>query len=390
MLFFSSETFYMKILQVCSYLYPALSYGGPAKMVYDLSLELSKNHEITIYTTDVWNEQRRIKQKEKLRSEERITIKYFPNFINKLAYRWRLFTGFGMVVDFIKNHQGYDVVHIHDVFIIPQLLIALLCNIYKIPYYYSPHGVLDPVRLEKKSVFKSALLSLVLFCLNNAQQVISVSKNEEADLRKLGSKNTTTVYNGIPKLVAKSTNKFKKYKSKSLTLLYIGKLHPQKGLREMLQAFLESKIEAQVLIAGPDDGVEAELKAFVRDNKLNTVHFLGFVTDSEKKELYKISDIFVHPSLAEGFSISILEAMQEKLPVLISDGCNFFNVKKFNAGYIVKVKNLVKNLTVLFKSLESEKFELKTMGINGANLIKKKYTVSKMAIEISRIYEKYI
>lgn len=380
----------MKILQICSYLYPALNYGGPAKMVYDLSKSLSKNNRVTIYTTDVWDKKRRIKNNEKLKNKNNFKVYYFKNIFNSLAYKLRFFTGFNMVVRFLKEYHRYDVVHIHDVFILPQLLIALICIFLKKPYFYNPHGILDSTRLEKKTLIKRLLLPISLFCLKNAKQVIAVSIKEKNDLNKIGLTNVSTVFNGVPKLTVKPTNKFNKYSNEMFTFLYIGKLHPQKGLAQALKALSLSDIKAQFLIAGPNDGEKENLQKIISQEKLKNVYFLGYVNDNEKKELYNIANVFLHPSLAEGFSISILEAMQEKLPVIISDGCNFPDVTKHKAGFIVNVKSLVKDLTNVFNQINKDKNILKKMANNSAELVENKYTVSCMANESISLYEKFI
>jgi glycosyltransferase involved in cell wall biosynthesis len=376
----------MKILQVCSYLYPALNFGGPAKVVYDLSRELSKKEKVTIYTTDVWDKNRRISESEKLQCKHNLVVKYFRNIINSIAFKLRLFTGFGMITDFTLNYKKYDLVHIHDVFIIPQLFIAVLAIIFRIPLFYSPHGVLDPIRLKKKTFIKKLLLPISLFCIRKSHGVIAVSNQESNDLQSLGISNIFTVFNGVSDLNVQATNKFKFIKNDLINFLYIGKLHSQKGLIETLRSFAKSKINARLILAGPDDGIELKLKELIKLHNIKNVHIIGFVNDKEKKELYNLSDIFIHPSLAEGFSISILEAMQEQLPVIISDGCNFPDVKTHNAGYIVKIKNLEKELVQLFTLIIKNKVDLKEIGINGAKLVKNKYTVANMAKSIKRIY----
>ena len=51
----------MKILQVISYFYPAWTYGGPVKTVYEISKQLvAKGHKVTVWTTDVYDRKRRL------------------------------------------------------------------------------------------------------------------------------------------------------------------------------------------------------------------------------------------------------------------------------------------------------------------------------------------
>ncbi|GIK83879.1 MAG: LPS biosynthesis protein RfbU [Patescibacteria group bacterium] len=380
----------MRILQVCSYLYPALTYGGPAQMVYDLSKQLSSRNSVTIYTTDVWDQVRRILKSEKINSTHNFHVKYFRNTFNALAFKIRFFTGFGMVFDFIKNNKTYDVVHIHDVFIIPQLLIALLSIILKKPLFWTPHGVLDPLRLKKKTAIKKALLPVSIYFLKKATQVIAVSQKEAYDLKQLGLNNIVTIYNGVSKLSVEPTQKFSALKNKDkITLLYIGKIHQQKGLKESLLALKKSRINAQFIIAGPDDGGKTELETIIANLDIKDVYFLGFVGEKEKKELYKISDLFIHPSYAEGFSISILESMREGVPVVISDGCNFPEVENKNAGFIVRVSKLEKELSHLFKLVVKNKGLLNKMKEDAKRLVNTSYTTKVMAKKYEKLYEKH-
>ena len=152
----------MKILQVCSYLYPALSYGGPARVVYDLATALSTRHQVTIYTSDVWDSKSRIARNSQLQSSQSLRIKYFKNLVNSWAFKFRFFTAFTMVSKFLQEQSNFKVVHLHDVFIGPQLLIAYSCLFLHKPYLFTIHGVLNPVLLTRKSFLKKIMLWIYL------------------------------------------------------------------------------------------------------------------------------------------------------------------------------------------------------------------------------------
>ncbi len=387
------ESHLMKILQVCSYLYPALAYGGPAKAVHDLSKELSKNHSVTIYTGDSWDETRRLRADEKLQSSKNFEVLYFRNILNSIAYRLRLFTCFGMVFNYLRDYKQYDVVHIHDVFIFPQFLIAFFAKFFSVPYVISPHGILDPTRMHKKSTIKKILWPIAQSALQNATAVVAVSNQEADDLKTLGFKNVTTIFNGapIPQIdpEKKVSNRFNLTKDpKYLTLLYIGKLHPQKGLLELLQAVNMSRTSIKVLVAGPDDGALRSLKTYCSDVGLQHVHFLGLVDDLEKQYLFSIADIFMYPSYAEGFSISILESMSAAVPVIITEGCNFPLVAERQAGFIVKLKNLDKNIAAILNSKNIKRETLKKFGKNARTLVIEQFSISTAAQKHVRLYEK--
>ena len=281
----------------------------------------------------------------------------------------------------------FDIYHFHDVFIIPHILLSILLRLFKKPYIVSTHGILDPVRLEKNKVAKVILLPLVRFMLSGAKYLVATSKKEEEDLRSLGFQQVKTIYNGIATEKSKNNKKFESLKNKSkLTLLFVGKLHPQKGLLSFLKAMKQvNRNDIRLLIAGIDDGDELRLKEFVSNHSMHEVSFLGYVNEQDKQSLYEISDCFIHPSDSEGFSISILEALNNSLPVLITDACNFDEVQSYNAGTVMP-KN---NVETIAKSLkEITKKQLLQQKKNTNKLITDKFTIAIMACKLEKLYAK--
>ena len=165
-------------------------------------------------------------------------------------------------------------------------------------------------------------------------------------------------------------------------------MHPQKGLYPFLQALKKAKNnEFQLLIAGIDDGDESKLKEFVQQNTMQHVSFLGFVNEADKQSLYEISDYFIHPSDSEGFSISILEALQSGLPVLITKACNFDDVKKYNAGTVLP-DNKVKTISDALKNVTKK--QLSSQRKNTKKLITDNFTIAIMAENLEELYAQAI
>lgn len=377
-----------RIAQVIPYYFPAMTFGGPAKVVYEYSNELSKTNKISILTSDVFTENNRILDKDKLKNTKNFSIKYFNNINNSIAYTQRIFSNFGVVTYILFNSIKHDIFHFHDVFVIPQIISSFILKLKNKPYFFSPHGILDPVRLKKKSFLKALILPFVYIMAKNASKVIATSKKEENDLKELGFHNIITIYNGIAQTKAKNNKKFNYLKNKNLiTMLYVGKLHSQKGLFEFITAMKKSnRNDFQLIIAGKDDGDKKRIQKLINKLDLNEkVFFVGYVTEEDKQSLYEISDIFIHNSYSEGFSISILEALNNGLPVLITKGCNFPDVSDFKAGITIDTPNSNKLVTIL---KEIDLNTLKKFAINSEILIKEKYTIAKMARRISILYEK--
>jgi glycosyltransferase involved in cell wall biosynthesis len=99
------------------------------------------------------------------------------------------------------------------------------------------------------------------------------------------------------------------------TVLFLGRLHPKKGLDVLLDAWPRvsaSREAARLVIAGSGD------KSLVQE--IPGVEFKGFVTGEAKADCLANADVFVLPSHNENFGIAVLEAIAAGVPVVVSPG----------------------------------------------------------------------
>ncbi len=106
--------------------------------------------------------------------------------------------------------------------------------------------------------------------------------------------------------------------------LYVGRLDARKNIPVLLKAFAMVKAEGgfghQLVLAGPKDywpaALDRELsRTPVREDILRT----GLVSEETLARLYAAADVFVYPSLYEGFGLPVLEAMAAGCPTIASD-----------------------------------------------------------------------
>jgi glycosyltransferase involved in cell wall biosynthesis len=105
-------------------------------------------------------------------------------------------------------------------------------------------------------------------------------------------------------------------------LCFVGNAFPYKNIRRTIEAFAVLKLShphLHLALAGKKDYFYDELEKYVADNNIEDVHFLGFITDGEKRWLYQNAVAMVTASLSEGFCIPLLEAMYEGCPVVSSN-----------------------------------------------------------------------
>jgi len=103
--------------------------------------------------------------------------------------------------------------------------------------------------------------------------------------------------------------------------LYLGVLAPRKNLRLLIDAFAlahqqERRLVLMLVGTGPQEG---ELKAYAAARGLQgAIAFAGYVPEAEKADYYNLADLFVFPSLMEGFGMAVAEAMACGVPVVCS------------------------------------------------------------------------
>lgn len=104
-------------------------------------------------------------------------------------------------------------------------------------------------------------------------------------------------------------------------LLFVGTLEPRKNLLTLLkslqQAFRETSLRPQLVVAGGAGWLMSETERFVESSGLaDRLRFTGYLQDEELRALYASGRAFVYPSVYEGFGLPPLEAMACGAPVI--------------------------------------------------------------------------
>jgi len=231
-------------------------------------------------------------------------------------------------------------------------------------------------------------------------QVIAISQNTASDLRRffrLPPERITVVYNGLeherfflgnPEQAKSEAGR--RYGLQKRFFLYVARLeHPGKNHVRLISAFNEFKAESgsdwQLVFAGSDwHGAEAIHHAIQISPVSADIRCLGFVLDEQLPELYRAADIFIFPSLYEGFGLPALEAMACGCPVICSARGSLGEVVG-NAAIIVDPENVRSISSQLLKLAadDAEKARLVAAGLERV----KEFDWKKTAAATLKVYE---
>jgi poly(glycerol-phosphate) alpha-glucosyltransferase len=292
-----------------------------------------------------------------------------------------------------KNLSNYDIVGIHSLWSFSASILVKYCLLYNIPFVVTTHGMLHPEALKiskwKKILAKKILLSKLF---KKAACFQALNYSEYLYIKKFGVKVPISIIgNGIQIIITKSLINnfdlpinFEKFN----ICLYLGRLHPIKGVDRLIDSWLSIKIPSNwiLVIAGSgDSNYESELIAMTKNYKNSNIYFVGFVEGDEKHYLYNMSSFTVLPSHSEAFPMSVLESFAHKKPVLITNACEFDDAINANAAITVESskEGIAIGLQILINLNESD---LIKMGQNGFNLAEKNYSWDKIHTNLIEMY----
>ena len=221
------------------------------------------------------------------------------------------------------------------------------CRRAHLPYLAYPEGSLDPWTLRYGHLKKKIWWHLGEHSyLQGAAAIVALSGAERDHLRSMGLTNRIEVIsNGIYFSDLKEMAGCSELETQwehlrgKRWILYLGRLHPKKGLDLLIPAFalLSRRFPDHVLvIAGPDEGEAKQVQKMVEDFGIRErVLLTGPVYGKIKIGLMKGADAFALTSYSEGMPMAVLEALGCGIPVLLTQACNVPEVVEEEAGFVV-------------------------------------------------------
>ncbi|MEW6094915.1 MAG: glycosyltransferase family 1 protein [bacterium] len=238
----------------------------------------------------------------------------------------------------------------------------------------------------------------ILITLKKVDFIISIShhsKNYIIESLKIPEERIRVIYLGVSEKYHPINDKNilhniqKKYNIDRKYILYVGNLEPHKNILRLIEAFYELKnntnCEYNLVIVGKKSGLYEEIFKKVKELKLEKdVIFTNEVPEEDLPSLYSGAEVFVLPSLTEGFGLPAVEAMACGTPVIGSNTTSIPEIVK-DAGILVNPLNVAEITQAMEQVLSNTTLqnELRKKGIQRAKF----FSWDKTAQETLEIYK---
>lgn len=371
------------VLMLTDY-FPPHAGGGVERVVYELSRRLaSRGTAVTVLTLNT----RQAVTRESLEGVQVVRVPGFDLTRSTGAQLAISLRAWPVLLRILETRR-VDLVHAHNLFFHLSLAGALLSKVPRTPLVTTAH--LGPVDRLGGAYGRLAAMyerSIGALILRLSHRTIAVSDAVARHARRLGARpgSVITVPNGV------DTRRFSPATSNGGSaprVIFVGRLIFNKGPQFLLDAIpevLSRHPGTQFDIVG-DGPMRRELQSRAARQGLNgRVRFLGERDDVER--LLTEADVFVRPSLLEGMSLTVLEAMASGLPVIATPvGGTAELVDDGVTGYLVEPggrTQLAERLCALLGNRDLRR----QMGRRGRELVESGYDWDDITQRTVEVYE---
>jgi len=313
----------MKVLWVTGSFFPTNS-GGMDTIMHWIACCLTKqNVDLTLLTSDEETDGK--VKSNRWHQTDFGTIKYVPTRIHYLPVR--------LIAVAFKNLLTHENVHLCNIFYPSSISVAALAALLNKKVIWSVHGELDSWAIKHRSYKKKPFIWFIDKFLKNHVVFHTTCPEEETYVKNIFGQKTKTLlltnYILLPKKEKVPTQKY---------LLFVGRIHPKKGLDRLLNAlaasdtFRDSDFTLKVVGDYNNDHGRELVKLSSQLNLDKKIKFLGKKEGPEKFQLFAGAYFTIMPSITENFGMVVVESMSQGTPVIASTGTPWQVLEEERAG----------------------------------------------------------
>ena len=378
----------MKILFVVPCYHPATRFGGPIKSIHALANQLAAQEtSVEVFTTNSDGPQDLPVACGEGTWVDHVKVTYFPvkrprGYFYSPALRAAL----------RERIRDFDLVYIAWLYVYTTAAAAWECRRQKVPYVISPRGMLDRNAVRQRSRLKKTVYISAIERENirgaSAVHFTSAGERDNAVVQ-VPAQAALVIPNGIEiapheaDISARPLPRNLEIPDDKELVLFLGRLSYIKGLDLLVAAWpkvVSAWPSAHLVLAGPDDEglYEGMFKELVKGGIADSVTYLGLVDSQDKAVLFERCAMLVSPSYLESFGMSIVEAMAEGKPVVITDRVNISaEIGAAGAGLVTRCD--AGELAEAIIALLRDRSRASLMGKAGKALVREHFELSATA-----------
>lgn len=374
----------MKLLLISPSFFPATFWGGPIFSTLGLcdALAQFKHVQLRVVTTDSAGPQ----------ISNAVSVSGFPSAFPggyPVYFCRRRFGSSGsprLIAELFRMIYWADVVHLNAVYSMPTIPTLLLARFLGKPVVWSPRGAFLDWAKSSRSYEKSIWDIICNSIVKRSKVVLHLTSVDEAiaSTAKISNAMSTVISNGVTVPAIEENRNW--MEQGVLRVIFLGRLHPIKGLENLIQAIAGLKnFNVTLAIFGDGDSNYIRgLEQLVAELELvSRVTFYGHVEASEKATAFRNADVCVIPSYSENFGMVVAESLAHGVPVIVSKRTPWAEVESQGCG--LWVQNTPDELAAALSTIRTK--NLREMGKLGKAWMAREFAWSKVAEKMLSVYQ---
>ena len=266
-----------------------------------------------------------------------ISRKFVPPRLYKLIWAY-------IKIRFDKHFKDGDIYHFYN-YVIPPIGKdkKVIINVYDMVYKKFPETMMaSNLYLLNRDLRRS---------IKRADHIITISESAKGDIQEYFSVDESKISVLLPGIDLGFFNQGRnigEHKAKEIKekynlppkyLLYLGTIEPRKNIKTIYDAYAalpqETKEEYMLVMAGGTGWKSHEIQEYPKKLGIeSSVRHIGYVDEEDKPFIYGMAEVFLFPSLYEGFGMPVSEALASGTPVITSDNSSLPEAGGEGASYI--------------------------------------------------------
>jgi glycosyltransferase involved in cell wall biosynthesis len=282
-----------------------------------------------------------------------------------------------------------DIVHASLTLSPLDFLLPEICEELNLPLVATFHTPFDSKIRNLKSSTQYLTYQLHAPFLAHYHKVIIFSQIQRDLLIKLGvpAENVVVIPNGVDEQkYSPGSSNFKDRLNTKHLFVYQGRIAKEKNVEALLKAWKYSQMGNDCLLLIVGDGpLKASLELFY--GKEHNILWFGFVPEEERRiDILRSTDVFILPSLVEGLSLSLLEAMSCGVACLATDAGADGEVLENGAGVVLNTQGVTTQLKTLLPLFRDHPEIITLLGQKARQRILERYTLSQNINRLEKLY----